>query len=406
AAVLSSDMDHTDNVVGFIHECRQIDIDILAPQVNHSEYKFTVADPQTIRYGLGAIKGVGFAAIEGLLVERQANGPFKDLEDLCRRMDLQKVNKRVLEAMIRAGALDGLGPNRATLMARLPEALASAQQQTRASEAGQNDMFGVAAARVAVTDRAAAPVSLPDWDESERLRNENETLGLYLTGHPINRYKRELQQALGDTTLGDLGSESPPPPSRDGERIYTRPRSVTIYGLLIGVRKKGNRVILTLDDNTGRMEVVFFEDGFAKFKHVAQKDRILVVEGGFSYDEFNRAWRINKVKDMYDLDTLRQRRLARLDITLDKERLGPEFIAALKAALKADRDGRVAIRIQVRSIEQGLKVLTPIPNLEGWRIQPSEALIRSLDALLRPDELTLSYAPRSAAAAPPEFAYA
>ena len=406
AAVLSSDMDHTDNVVGFIHECRQIDINILAPQVNHSEYKFTVADAQTIRYGLGAIKGVGLAAIEGLLAERQANGSFKDLEDLCRRMDLQKVNKRVLEAMIRAGALDGLGPNRATLMARLPEALAAAQQQTRASEAGQNDMFGVAAAAAPAAHQAAAATSLPDWDEAERLRNENETLGLYLTGHPITRYKRELQQALGDTSLGDLISESPPPPSRDGERVYTRPRNVTVYGLLIGVRKKGNRVILTLDDNTGRMEVVFFEDGFAKFKQVALKDRILAVEGGFSYDEFNRAWRISKVKDMYDLDTLRQRRLSRLDITLDKARLTPEFIKALQTALRSDRDGRVAIRIQVRSIEQGLKVLTPLPNLDNWRIQPSEALIRSLDALLGPDELILSYAPRSAAAAVPEFAYA
>jgi DNA polymerase III alpha subunit len=164
-------------------------------------------------------------------------------------------------------------------------------------------------------------------------------------------------------------------------------------------------VILTLDDNTGRMEVVFFEDGFAKFKHVAQKDRILVVEGGFSYDEFNRAWRINKVKDMYDLDALRQRRLARLEITLDKERLSPEFNKALKAALRPDQQGRVAVRIQVRSHEQGLTLLTPIPNLEGWRIQPSEALMRSLDSLLQPGELSLVYGPRSTAPTP-ERAYA
>jgi DNA polymerase-3 subunit alpha len=406
AAVLSSDMDHTDNVVGFIHECRQIDINILAPQVNHSEYKFTVADAQTIRYGLGAIKGVGLAAIEGLLAERTANGPFKDLEELCRRIDLQKLNKRVLEAMIRAGALDGLGPNRATLMARLPEALAAAQQQSRASEAGQNDMFGVAAGAAPVADRptAAAP-SLPDWDEAERLRNENETLGLYLTGHPITRYVRELKQVAPED-LGDLISESPPAPSSTGERVYSRPRQVVIAGLLIGIRKKGNRVILTLDDNTGRMEVVFFEDGFAKYKGVAVKDRILVVEGGCSYDEFNRGWRINKVKDMYDLEVLRQRRLARIEINLEKPRLTPEFIKALQQALRADRDGRVSIRIQVKAMEQGLKVLVPVPNLDNWRIQPSEALIRSLDALLGPEELTLVYASRSTAVSSPEPAYA
>ncbi len=177
AAVLSSDMDHTDNVVTFIHECRQMELTILPPDINHSQYKFTVADAETIRYGLGAIKGVGLAAIEGVLAERVANGPFKDIEDVCRRIDLQKVNKRVLEAMIRAGALDSLGLNRATLMARLPDALALAQQHTRASEAGQNDMFGLQAAAAPQADKPAPAISLPDWSEDERLRGENETPG-------------------------------------------------------------------------------------------------------------------------------------------------------------------------------------------------------------------------------------
>jgi len=405
AAVLSSDMDHTDNVVGFIHECRQIEIKIEPPDVNRSQYKFAVADAETIRYGLGAIKGVGLAAIEGLLADRTANGPFKDLEDVCRRMDLQKVNKRVLEAMIRAGAMDDLGPNRATLMARLPDALAAAQQHSRASEAGQNDMFGLAAAAPAAEKAAAAPAKvLPDWDEAERLRGENETLGLYLTGHPITRYMSELKQVVTDN-LGELASESPPPSSSNGERVFTRPRSVTIAGLLLGIRKKGNRVILTLDDNTGRMEVVFFEDGFVKYKGVAVKDRILVVEGNCGYDEFNRAWRINKVKDMYELDALRDRHLARIDLTLERESMSPELIQRLEAVLKPARGGRVAVNIKVRFQHQGQEFVVPIPQLDNWRVRPSETLVRALENLAGPGHFSLQYSSR-AVSPPPEPAYA
>ncbi|HET7176206.1 MAG TPA: DNA polymerase III subunit alpha [Gammaproteobacteria bacterium] len=388
AAVLSSDMDHTDNVVTFIHECRQMELTILPPDINGSDYRFTLADDETIRYGLGAIKGVGFAAIEGVLVERSANGLFKDLEDVCRRIDLQKVNKRVLEAMIRAGAMDRLGPNRATLMAQLPDALAMAQQHTRASEAGQNDMFGLAAAASAV-EKAAAPAKvLPDWDEDERLRGENETLGLYLTGHPINRYKRELDAVTSDP-LGELASESPPP-EHNGERAYTPPRAVTIAGLLLGIRKKGNRVILTLDDNTGRMEVVFFEDGFGKYKGIALKDRILVVEGNCSFDSFNNNWRINKVRDMYDMDALRERRVNRLDIVWDTATAPPDFAGRLKELLKPHLGGRCTVWVHFR----GDSGKAPVSLGEGWRVHPAEGLLRRLEGWIGSDKVTLGYAPR------------
>ena len=391
SAVLSSDMDHTDNVVGFIHECRQIELTILPPDVNHSDYKFTVADAETIRYGLGAIKGVGLAAIEGMLAERQSKGPFKDLGDLCRRLDLQKVNKRVLEAMIRAGALDALGPNRATLMVRLPEALAAAQQRTRAIEAGQNDMFGLAAAAQPVASKDVSAVILPDWDEAERLRGENETLGLYLTGHPITRYIKELRQVAPEG-LGELASESPPPESTNGERVYAQQRNVTIAGLLLGIRKKGNRVILNFDDNTGRMEVMLFEDAFIKYKHVAQKDHILVVEGKFGFDEFNRAWRVHKVSDMYELDALRERRVNRLDIVWDAANSGPDFAARLKGILKPHTGGRCAVWVHYH----GDSGKAPVPLGEAWRVHPSEALTRALETWLGADKIALQYGPRIA----------
>ena len=391
AAVLSSDMDHTDNVVTFIHECRQMELTILPPDINHSDYKFAVADAETIRYGLGAIKGVGLAAIEGVLAERATNGPFKDMQDVCRRIDLQKVNKRVLEAMIRAGALDSLKLNRATLMARLPDALALAQQHTRASEAGQDDMFGLAAAPARDAGKAAMPAaSLPDWDEEERLRGENETLGLYLTGHPINRYKRELDAVVSDP-LGELASESPPP-ENNGERAYVPARKVTIAGLLLGIRKKGNRVILTFDDNTGRMEAMLFEDAFMKFRNVALKDQVLVVEGDCGFDGFNNNWRISKVRDMYGIDALRERRVARLDIVWDTEKGPPDFAPRLKDLLKPHLGGRCAVWVHYR----GAQGRAPVSLGDAWRVHPVEALTRRLESWLGTDKVSLQYAPRAA----------
>jgi DNA polymerase-3 subunit alpha len=383
-------MDHTDSVVIFIHECRQMELTILPPDINSSDYRFTMADGETIRYGLGAIKGVGLAAIEGLLTERAANGPFKDMEDLCRRMDLQKVNKRVLEAMIYAGALDGLGANRATLLARLPDAMALAQQHSRASEAGQNDMFGLAASP-APELKAAMPLSLPDWEEEERLRHENETLGLYLTGHPINRYAHELKEVVSDS-LGDLASESPPPET-NGERAYTPPRKVTIAGLLLGIRKKAGRVILTFDDNTGRMEVVLFEDAYAKYRNLALKDRILVVEGGCSFDGFNNTWRINKVSDMYDMDALRERRVSRLDIVWDVDGAGADFAQRLKEQLKPHLGGRCAVWVHFR----GAAGKAPLPLGDAWRVHPVEALTRRLEGWVGSDKVAVHYAARTPA---------
>ncbi|HMQ12303.1 MAG TPA: DNA polymerase III subunit alpha, partial [Candidatus Competibacter phosphatis] len=226
AAVLSSDMDKTDKVVVFIEECRRMDLKLVPPAINASEYRFTVGATGEILYGLGAIKGAGEGAIEALWRERERGGPFRDLFDLCQRVDLRKLNRRVLEALVRSGAFDALGANRATLMAQLPEALRLAEQHSRNDAAGQNDMFGLATAEetparvpyvAAVTAGTNQPAVQPgctamppagcsgnnvqrEWDEEERLRGEKETLGVYLTGHPINRLKSELE-ALGATRL-------------------------------------------------------------------------------------------------------------------------------------------------------------------------------------------------------------
>src|SRR5215470_13702207 len=161
AAVLSADMEHTDKVVTLIKECSDMGLAVLPPDVNASRFEFAACGERSIRYGLGAVRGVGEGAVEGLIAERGARGEFRSLEDLCRRLDLQKVNRRVLEALLRSGSLDGLGVNRATLMHGLGAAMQLGDQNTRAHQAGQDDLFGLVAVQ-----RPATPArrdEQPDW---------------------------------------------------------------------------------------------------------------------------------------------------------------------------------------------------------------------------------------------------
>lgn len=388
AAVLSSDMDHTDKVVTLINECRAMELKILPPDINHSDYRFAVADAGSIRYGLGAIKGVGLAAIEGVMAERTHNGDFKTIEDFCRRIDLQKANRRVIEALIRAGALDVLGLNRATLMARLPDALARADQSTRASAAGQDDMFGLVGSGMVKPEQLQTTSLLPDWDEDERLRGERDTLGLYLTGHPVTRYAADLRHVV-TAPLGELADESPP--QSNGERGYgydPTSRNVIAAGLVVDLRKRGGRVSLVLDDRSGRLEVTLFEDAYQRFRALAVKDKVVVVEGRLAFDEFISGWRIT-VKNMYGVDELRERYLRRLDIEWTAD-AGVDFAARLKETLKPHLGGRCSVWVRYR----GAGASVPMSLGEAWKVHPAEILTRRLETWLGPASITLHYGTR------------
>src|SRR5690606_21607236 len=190
AAVLSSDMDSTEKVVGFLAEARALGLDVLLPDVNHSGYMFEAMDARTLRYGLGAVKGVGQGACEAIAAERERDGPYANLMDFCRRIESARLNRRTLEALVNAGALDALGLNRASLMLQLPEVLKATDQLAREREAGQTSLFGGFAEPAA----AAAQITLPEvaeWPLAQKLAGERDTLGHYLSGHPLDPWRSE-----------------------------------------------------------------------------------------------------------------------------------------------------------------------------------------------------------------------
>ncbi|WP_286963299.1 DNA polymerase III subunit alpha, partial [Idiomarina sp. UBA3992] len=190
AAVMSADMDNTDKIVTLADECERMGLDLLPPDVNKGEYKFTVDEQQRVVYGIGAIKGVGEGPIESIIKAREEGGPFRDLFDFCCRVDLKRMNKRILQRLIRAGAMDNLGPHRASLMATLEKAIRQAEQHLNAEKIGQSDMFGVLTTEPEAVEQEF--VSVRKWSEAVWLEGERDTLGLYLTGHPINRFRAEL----------------------------------------------------------------------------------------------------------------------------------------------------------------------------------------------------------------------
>ncbi|EXJ16560.1 DNA polymerase III subunit alpha [Imhoffiella purpurea] len=391
AAVLSADMDNTDKVVTLIDECRAMKLEVEPPEINRSSYQFTIADERTVIYGMGAIKGVGESAIEAMLEARESGGPFRDLWDFCCRIDLHKVNRRVLEALIRAGALDKLGPNRATLMAHLPLALKAAEQHNASQAAGQVDLFGALEPTSAPQpDPQLVSDVRPAWEDEQRLQGEKETLGLYLTGHPIDRYETELK-GIGGARIAKLLEMDRELGRRDRRDREKR----TVIGLVVSVRhgktQRGRMGSVVLDDRTGRIEATVFSELYEQVRQLLVPDQILSVTGSLNFDEFRDAWSL-RADSVRTFEQSRETLADHLYLTLDlsspaDHAQGAARVEELREALDAFRDGDLPVRLRyLRPGAAGELVFS-----DAWRVRPTDALLRRLRALLGADHVTVSY---------------
>jgi len=384
AAVLSSDMDKTDKVVTLIDECADMNLTVLPPDVNESAYAFKVSGPMSIRYGMGAIKGVGAAAVEAIIEERGARGAFKSLPDLCQRIDLQRVNKRVFDALIRSGSLDRIGPNRATLTAELERAMHLGEQNSHARSVGQEDLFGLSAAHGSAS--AAAPVA--DWSDAERLAGERDTLGLFLSGHPITPYEPDLK-ALGVARLADVGGPKPAAPA-DGVRAWSAGKVTTVAGLVLEIRRRPNRVTLILDDRSARLEVTLFEEIFQQHRDIIVKDAILIVDGTLRFDDFIEAWRL-QAKTLTDVDRARERFARRLWLKWPAEFDGAQGMNRFEQLIKPYLRGPCGLSVSVNRPDYTGRV-----NLaDAWSVRPSRELLDKLTALVGREGWYLVYGSRN-----------
>ena len=384
SAVLSSEMDNTDKVVNFLAEARALGLTILAPDVNASTYLFEATDAKTIRYGLGAVKGVGRGAVENLVSARKAGGAFVDLADFCRRADTQKINKRVLEALILCGSMDALAVNRASLMAQLPECLRAAEQAARDDAAGQNDMFGTASPAPAPSLQLA---SVAEWPPEQRLAGERDTLGHYLSGHPTALWRDTLTQ-LANCPIGEIGQRFTPPKSRgDDDNRYRRPPETPwiVAGQLVELRKRGdNQAFVQIEDWSGRIEVSLFREAFVEFAPLLTRDAILVIEGGLAWDEFAGGLRL-RARRVLTLNEACERNARLLRIRLNG--VDANFSTILRNAIGGYRGGQTPLRLHYANAT-GDAVIELGPE---WRVRATADLKRALEALpgVRGTELVL-----------------
>lgn len=376
AAVMTADMDNTEKVVGLVDECWRMGLKVLPPDINSGLYHFHVNDEGEIVYGIGAIKGVGEGPIEAIVEARQQGGHFKDIFDLCARTETKKLNRRVMEKLIMSGAFDKLGPHRAALMSSLEDALKAADQHAKAEAIGQSDMFGVLAEAPEQVERSYANV--PKWPDQVVLEGERETLGLYLTGHPITRYLKEIERYATGTRLKDL---VPTP----------RGQMVKVAGLVLASKifttKRGNRIgICTLDDRSGRLEIMLFSDALDKYQHLLEQDRILIATGQVSFDDFNGGLKMT-VRELMDINEAREKYARGLAISLSDRQINEQLLNRLRGVLEPHRSGTIPVHLYFQKHDACARLRFGAT----WRVTPTDMLLTDLRTLLGNEQVELEF---------------
>lgn len=374
AAVMTSEMDKVEKVVNFYDESLRMGLKVVPPDINTGKYHFSVNEKGEIVYGIGAIKSVGEAAIENIIEVREKGGRFRDVFDLCARIDLKKINRRALENLIKAGALDKLGPHRAAIALNLEDALRASDQYAKDEALGQTDMFGVLTSSPKEVEQAYA--NTPKWTQKMVLDGELETLGLYLSSHPINRYIKELSHY--SRRLAEVS-------------VTRRGEVVTVSGLVANFRtvltKRGNRLgILTIDDRSARLDITLFTDSLNEFERKIHKDHIVVVSGSVMPDDFTGGIRMIG-RDVSTLEEMRQKFVKSLAIALKEEQLTPQFIERFKQIITPYAQGTTPIHIYYDS-PKGRAMLTL--GIE-WHVTPHDDLIGELTEFIGEDQVELEF---------------
>ncbi|MGQ0286496.1 DNA polymerase III subunit alpha [Pasteurellaceae bacterium 22721_9_1] len=375
AAVMTSEMDNTDKIVGLYDECLRMGLKVLPPDINLGKHHFSVNENGEIVYGIGAIKGVGEGPIEALVSARNRGGIFKDLFDLCARVDLKQINRRTFESLIKSGAFDKLGPHRAALAKNLEDALHSSNQFAKDEEIGQADMFGVLTESHEDVERKYAKTAR--WSEKQILEGERETLGLYLSSHPISPYLKELSH-YSSSRLADL---------TPNQRGKTSKACGLIIASRFAVTKKGSRLgIATLDDRSGKLDITLFAEALEKYGEKLQKDAIVIVSGQVSFDEFTQGLRMS-VRELETLDEARSRYAKSLALSIKQAQITPHFIRQLKDIIEPYSGGTIPINMYYDSPKGRALLKLGVQ----WSIHPQDELLSALVDLLGDNAVELEF---------------
>ena len=369
AATLTADMGDTDKVFSLYDDCLQNDLELLAPDVNQSEYRFLPLNAKQIRYGLGAIKGTGEAAINSILQARRQDGPFKDLFDFCRRIDKRIVNRRVIEALICAGAFDTVNDHRASLMASVGRALEAAEQA--ASNVNQVSLFGALEEASGQDNRLSEAAR---WPEKELLLFEKKSLGFYFSGHPFDAYAADIAGFI-KTRLATL---------------VPKPEKQLIAGIIYALRtqmtRRGKMAFVALDDGEAQIEVAVFNEVYERHRDILHEDQLLVIEGKVSKDDYSGGLRVS-AEALYDLSGARTKFAKGMRLMMN----GQADAAKLKTLLAPYRQVSDANSCLVTVSYNNCDARCEMALGDAWRVQLHENLINSLRAWLSAENVAIQY---------------
>ena len=385
AAVLSADMQNIEKIVIFVEECRRMELPLNLPNVNESHYKFTVNAANEVVYGLGAVKGVGEGPVAAIIEAREKGGDFVDLFDFCKRVGSKKINKRVLDALVASGALDNLVPNkeRSVLYSAIPDAVQSADQSERNASAGMMDLFGEISApasdSVGLEQAYERHISARPLTLKQRLKGEKDTLGLYVTGHPIDGYDHELGRFLRCRL----------------DQLVAKKDKQWIAGLVVASRtmktKRGKTIaFLTLDDRRARVDVALFGETYDKYRELLNNDRLLIIEGEVSEDDYSGGLKVSAQQIL----TMPQARAVfssglRLLIAPDfAQGKGLQQLLGILAPHQVRGDAPAAkLELQYEnSVGRGV-----IRCASPWRIEVEDDMLQDLAYLLGDDAVKMRY---------------
>lgn len=375
AAVLSSDMDNTDKIVTFVDECKNMKLVLSPPNINEGDYPFRATLDGRIVYGLGAIKGVGEAVVGNLVTERTQNGPYRDLFDFCRRIDLKKANKRVFEALIGSGAMDCFETERAVLFSSIGKAVQLAESASRNESIGQTDLFGFDNSEQ--NNDVQHYVSAASWPQIKRLQWEKETLGMYFSGHPIECYRNEIIAITG---------------SAHASQQMTMGKNTKVAGFVVASRtlltKRGERMaFVSLDDGVGRIELAIFSDVLQPCQESLTSNQLLIVEGDVSIDDFNDSLRMS-ARNIITIEEARERYAKKIVLSLTADLINHENLQQLQLIIKAHSADYLPIIVHYQSDQASCQV-----NLsQTGRVKPTDDCLNQLKSVFGENAVRVEYA--------------
>lgn len=377
ASVLSSDMDNTDKVVQMVDETRRMQIEVIPPDVNSSEYMFSVTDDGNILFGLGAIKGVGQGTIESIVDARHQAGPFKDMLEMCKRVSARGLNKRAMESLVRSGACDVFSKNRAALFHSIERVMKLAGQHERDEQQGQSSLFGcVFSDADEDTQENIIVENVPAWSNSERLQGERDTIGFYVSGHPLQSLMLELSQwsPLPIVSLADSIGEK-----------------VLVAGIIQSVRqlvtKRGHKMaVMTVEDRTGKLDVTIFSKLYATVQDILLPDKVVLLKGEASNDDFSGGVRLVADK-LTDIEALRGKYAKRVCLTVDSKPAVDKLLSDLPQLTAAYRPGSCELVVRYKNDTTSAEFKLG----KDWRVDPTNTLLESLSGLCGADSVSVDY---------------